>query len=469
MRLYERLVNRHSVLGASFNGSQLYTVQESFKNGEERLPHDFVEYVQEGYAANGVVFACILARSLLLSEIEFKFQRLKDRELYGSPALKLLENPWPNGSTGEMVARAEQDVSLAGNFYVRKVGNRLERMRPDWVSIVSGIDANGVRHLAGYVYTEGGTASGNPGVALDVREVGHWSPIPDPLAPFRGMSWLTPVAREIVGDKAMSRHKNRFFNNAATPNMIVSTREKLEPEQREQFISAFRARHEGVDNAYKTVLIDGGADISVVGNSFEQMSFGTVQAAGENRIAVASGVPSIVVGLKEGLQASTYSNYNQAMRRFADMTIRPMWRSLAKSLEGLVDTPGDSRLWYDDGHIAALQQDAKDGAEIQQVQAASIRTLTDAGYTPESAIAAVTSGDMKQLQHTGVFSVQLQPPMTETPTEPERADNFDGVADAIAHSDELAAARAEVERTARKRSLRVIRNESGQVTSVEEA
>ena len=84
----------------------------------------------------------------------------------------------------------------------------------------------------------------------------------------------------------------------------------------------------------------------MVGSTFEQMAFSTVQAAGENRILVASGVPGIVVGSKEGLQAATYSNYEQAIAPVrADLTMRPLWRSACAALAQLVDVPAGAQLW----------------------------------------------------------------------------------------------------------------------------
>jgi hypothetical protein len=81
----------------------------------------------------------------------------------------------------------------------------------------------------------------------------------------------------------------------------------------------------------------------------------------------------------------------------------------------IIDVPSDSRLWYDDRDIPFLQEDEKDDADIQQVQAATIRTLVDAGFTWQSAVSAVTNGDMTMLEHTGLFSVQLQKPGSEDP------------------------------------------------------
>jgi hypothetical protein len=83
---------------------------------------------------------------------------------------------------------------------------------------------------------------------------------------------------------------------------------------------------------------------------------------------------------------------------------------MAGSVAHLVEVPDGAELWYDDRDIPFLQEDQKDAAEVQSTNATSIKTLVDAGFTPESVTAAVGAGDLSQLQHTGLFSVQLQPP-----------------------------------------------------------
>jgi hypothetical protein len=74
----------------------------------------------------------------------------------------------------------------------------------------------------GIIYHPGGKYSGKDPVSFLAEEVSHFAPIPDPLAAYRGMSWLTPIVREIMGDSAATDHKLRFFENGATPNMVVS-------------------------------------------------------------------------------------------------------------------------------------------------------------------------------------------------------------------------------------------------------
>ena len=93
---------------------------------------------------------------------------------------------------------------------------------------------------------------------------------------------------------------------------------------------------------------------------------------------------------------------------FADGTIRPLWRSAAAALENILTPPAGAHLWYDDRDVAFLQEDIKDRAEARKEDAITIETLWRAGYDPYSIIEYVTSGDLHQLKHTGVQSVQTQ-------------------------------------------------------------
>lgn len=418
----------------SYQGMQypMGSYSQSMQGNRETINREFAGYVAGAYKSNGVVFACMLARLLLFSEARFMFRQLRQGrpgDLFSTPALDILRTPWTNATTGDMLTRAIQDADLAGNFYLARVGPRkLRRLRPDWTFIVMGSTSEPYDGLAeevllddvdveviGYGYQPGGPASGKPIRTFLPHEVAHFAPIPDPLASYRGMSWLEPIVREITADGAATTHKLKFFENGATSNTWVSFDPSVGKEAFDQWVAKYRENHEGVLNAYKTLFLGGGATPKVIGADFQQMDFKVVQGAGETRIAAAAGVPPIIVGLSEGLQAATYSNYGQARRRFADGTMRPLWRNMAGSLAAIVPPPSASELWYDDRDIPFLADDAKDAAEIQQIKATSMASLINAGFEPKTVIDAVTSGDLSRLVHTGLVSVQLQPPGMEVP------------------------------------------------------
>jgi phage portal protein BeeE len=228
------------------------------------------------------------------------------------------------------------------------------------------------------------------------------------------MSWLTPVITEIEGDSGATLHKRKFFENGATVNLVVTVDATVQREMFDYLREVFAKDHEGATNAYRTLFLGGGADAKVIGADFQQMDFKATQGAGETRIAAASGIHPTIVGLSEGLQGSSLNagNFGAARRLTADKTIRPLWRNVAGSLSNIIPVPSDSRLWYDARDVAFLQEDEKDAADIQQVNAQSIKALIDAGFEASSVVAAVTADDLSLLTHTGLFSVQLQPPGT---------------------------------------------------------
>lgn len=387
---------------------------------QEQVGDSFASYVQQAYKANGVIFAVSVARSLLLSEAVFKFRHKGEagggNDLFdgANGELDILATPWPNGTTQDLITRMEQDVTNAGNAFVAlsEDGTRLLRRRPDWCEFILtesplyAVEAD----VVGIKYTAGGVNSGGPTKLYLIEDVAHWAPIPDPTAEYRGMSWLTPVIKELLADGAATQHKLAFFENAATPNLSVALKENVTVEQFQAFMAAMEASHGGVQNAYKTLYLGGGADVTVVGADMRQLDFKATQGAGETRIAAAGRVPPIIVGLSEGLSAATYSNYAQARRAFGDSWARPTWRSLCGALSTLVAVPEDAQLWYDDRDIAFLREDRKDAAEILGTNMATINAALAAGWVPDSARDAVLAEDLGLLTHSGLLSVQLQPP-----------------------------------------------------------
>lgn len=426
MRLLERLTGRAA-------GWDAYTVAEDApwvkslwqvaygpnRSETEPVTADFASYAGPGYAGNSIVHAAVNARMTLFAQAEFKFKNLVDKRLFGTEALARLEQPWPNGQSSDLLARMIQSADLGGNAFVVDHGSRLSLLRPDWVDVVQAedTDADGreVYYPVGYVYWDGGRTTGDP-VTYPVEQVAHWAPTPDPLARWRGMSWLTPVVREINADAAMTQHRRRTFENAGIPGLLIRYPTKVGDEQLAKVKSAFEASFAGPDRSGRTLMLDEGADVTSVGATMEALTFVDVQAAGENRIAAAAGVPPQVLGIKEGLAAATFANYEQAYRAFAN-NVAYLWMSACSSLAKLVDVPTGAVLWYDTSDIGALQDAETARAEAAHVYAQAASVLITAGYRPESVQRALIAGDMSLLDHSGLVSVQLQSPgAIPTPT-----------------------------------------------------
>lgn len=376
--------------------------------------------------SNSPIFALVLARLQAFSQVRFQWTRFsgsQPSDLFGTPELQILERPWPGGTTSDLLARMELHASAAGQAYVtRPKRDRLSLLRPDQVTIVMGSQTDEDSpseapdtEIVGWIHT---TARGKA-TFYGPREVAHYAPIPDPDARFLGMSWITAALREMQSDNIMTEHKNRFLSNAATPNLAVKFDASITQDQARAFKELMESEHRGALNAWKTLYLGGGADVTVVGKDFRQLDFSTVQGKGETRLASCAGVPPSWVGFSEGLQGSALNsgNYTAARRRFADGTISHLWCNAATSLEVLVDQPRNrngqliegANLWFDP-RVPFTRDDAADVAKIQSDEAQTIATLVREGYTPESVVRAVKNNDWSLMVHSGWYSVQLQQP-----------------------------------------------------------
>lgn len=407
-------------------GNNLSITAQTPYEKKEQSDSSFMGLVNGAYKRNGVIFACCVARQLLFSEARFQFQGIKNGrpgDLFGTPELEVLETPWPNATTGELLSRAIQDADLNGNFFAVREGKRLRRLRPDWVDIIlTAPPALAVKSdVAGYIYRPGGTEERELWEIYPIDgsngKVAHWAPLPDPEVQYRGMTWMTPVLREIEADGLATEHKTAFYKNAATPNIAVSFKETVTEEQFREFMKSIDENHTGPSNAYKTLYLGGGADVTPLTIDFQALDFKKIQGAGETRIAAAARIHPVVVGLSEGMQGSSLNagNFQSARDAFADGTMRPLWRTFCAAMEAVLTVPKSTRLWYDDRDIAYLQRDVQQLAEIQSQEATTITKLIQDGYTPESIVLAVQKKDWSLLKHTGLFSVQLQPPMPDGP------------------------------------------------------
>lgn len=394
-----------------------FPVQTSGLLGSEPLPSgdDFSSI----YKTNGVVFACMAIRQRVFSQITFRFASVnngKVGKLFGGPEIDILNKPWKNGTSGDLASRAILDADTKGAFFGVREGDTIYRRDPMHMSVVLSGDpaVDEFVDIMGYVYRPKGKQG--PTFTYTPSQVCHWTPVLDPDASYtKGMSWITPILREIRSDNSATEHKAQFFTNGATPNMVVKFPEGvMSQEQFDRFKAKMESEYAGSRGAGKTLYLAPGADVEVVGKDFKEMDFSETQGRDETRIASAAGVAPVLVGLKESLAGSSLNqgNYQAARRAFADGTMSDLYRGFAAALETIVPAPqikGPAKLWFDISQVPFFREDRADAANIQFTRAQAMRQCVDSGWTPESVLAAFEAEDMSLLVHSGMYSVQLQP------------------------------------------------------------
>lgn len=374
------------------------------------------------YSSNPIVFSVAAIRMLLFSEARFQFQQLrngKPGDLFGTPDLAVLEEPWAGHTTRDLLTRAELDVTGAGNSYWVKNGGFLFRLDPAKVGIVTekvyedqlgGLEIG--EQLAYYLYKP--TPDQETWTLYTPDEVCHYMPYPSPSNQFIGQSWLSPCLPDVSLDETITTHKVSTLENGASLSYVATAQPDISPENFKKFVDWFKREQEGPQNHSKTLFLGGGFDIKTVGQTFENLALQATQGASEVRIAAAAGVPPAIVGFSEGLKGSSLNagNYGEARRRLSDVTMRPLWGAFASSMSSLIAVPGGSRLWYDDAHIAFMREDQADIATILDNNTSALQKLIQSGYEPDAAVDAVLNNDLGRLtgHHTGLYSVQLLAP-----------------------------------------------------------
>jgi phage portal protein BeeE len=378
-------------------------------------------------------FAAQSVRAGTLSQARFVWRNRADKHIFRDKSLGILERPWPNGTTGELLARMEWSEGLSGQAYVyRQSVDRLRVLRPDWVKIVYGSQSEPDDpkwaldgEVVGYAYLNGGWTQNNKNQMTVIlpEQMCHWTPLPDPMSPGLGMSWITPALRELQADQAAEEYKLAFFSNGATPNLVVKAGDpKYTAAQFQEWVDKMETTHKGAVNAFKTLYLTSGADATVIGSNLQQLDLTSITSHSETRISYLSRVPAVILGIAAGLKGSSLNagNYGEARRNFADSWYYTTLQDACAALGQIVPQPGGAQLWYDVADVPLLREDAKDAADIEQVKATTINSYVTAGFTPESAIQAVGAQDINLLVHSGLVSVQLIPPgTTASPDTPQ--------------------------------------------------
>ena len=399
-----------------YNGrSYLLSNQSYGPNEDARLAGE-----RQALTSNGVVYGIFRARADLFSQARFVWKRYgagpkpMAADVTTNTALRPLDNP------ASILEWCEIDVATTGNSYWVLDQGVLRRLPAEWVSIVLGSDREADDPQLAWDARPVGVIYKPPALPADRAEtflwseVAHYCPERDPDARFRGMSWLRPAMEDVVSDNSARRFLTKFWENHATANSVITFDPDKDVEEIREFRDLFLEKHQGVDRAFRTAFLGGGADIKVIGSSLKDLDSGNIRKQVHFDISLAAGVNPMAVGLME----VNYSNTKEGNRSITDRKLRYLWMKAVEAFRPLVERPQGFELWYDVSGVAALQSDALDDAEVQVKQFTTMEIGIRSGFDPDTVARAVTSGDTSKVigNHTNLVSVQLQPPGTAAPT-----------------------------------------------------
>lgn len=292
----------------------------------------YASLARHAYCRNPVAFRAVRLISEAAASVKLVL-RSGGREYSDHWLLDLINKPGPHLSRTSLLETLSAHLLLEGNAYL--LGGfedgkptSLYPLRPDRVRVKAGSDG----WPAGYLYSVGRqtvTLSPDPDSGLmPLAHMRHFHPLDD----HYGMGCLEPARTALDLHQGASNWNKALLDNAARPSgaLIYSGGNgHLDGEAFERLKAELESTYQGETNAGRPLLLEGGLDWRPMSLSPKDMDFQEARHGAMREIALAFGVPPLMLGLPGD---NTYANYAEAQRALWRQTILPM---VGRILDGI--------------------------------------------------------------------------------------------------------------------------------------
>lgn len=282
--------------------------------------------MREGYAGNAIAYRCVRMIAEAAASIPLTCN--------DDDASALLATPSPDEAGRVLLERLYGDLQITGNAWAEAVTltgdtqpKGLFALRADTVRA----ETNAQGGLTGWSVRQ------RKGRRVIQRETDGWNPVLHLKLyhPSDGIYGLSPLA---AARKALDLHNGAaawakaLIDNAARPSgALVYGRDGggLTPDQFDRLKAELEASHTGSANAGRPLLLDGGLDWKPMSLTPADMDFAGTRHAAAREIALAFGVPPMLLGIPGD---NTYATYKEANLAFWRLTVLPLVHKVSDAL-----------------------------------------------------------------------------------------------------------------------------------------
>ena len=290
----------------------------------------FASLVSEGFVKNPVVHRCVRLIVEAATRVPFAVEE-GGKRLNEHPLLKLMAAPNTRQSGTELMEAVYCYLETAGNAYLEAAiadgeVKGLFALRPDRVRAELGRDG----WAASYVYTVGGATRKLSQEPTPIPRVLH-TVLFHPLDDHYGLSPLEAAAQSLDLHNAAGRWNKALLDNAARPSgaLVYGGTGNLTQDQFARLKAELEQGFSGLANAGRPMLLEGGLDWKSMSLSPQEMDFIELKHVAAREIALAFGVPPMLLGIPGD---NTYANLAEANRSFWRQTVIPLVRRVADDL-----------------------------------------------------------------------------------------------------------------------------------------
>ncbi|HEU0134060.1 MAG TPA: phage portal protein [Allosphingosinicella sp.] len=315
-------------------------------------PRGYEPQVRDGYVANPVAQRAV---RLVAESIAWAPVYALDGEAGAEASARALKIVTP-----PLLDRAAAQLLLHGNAFLQVLLDsegapaELFALRPERVTI----EADSGGWPAAFVYRAGEVKTRLPAFdALGRPGVVHVKSI-HPIDDHYGLGCLGAAAGAVAIHNQATRWNKALLDNMARPSGALSVEGAegtLTPEQFERLRDEIEGHFSGTANAGRPLLLEGGLKWQAMSLSPAEMDFAGMKASAAREIALAFGVPPMLLGLPGD---STYANYREATRALWRLTVLPLADRLLGAIAAALSAwwPG-LKLALDVDQVTALAED----------------------------------------------------------------------------------------------------------------
>ena len=340
---------------------------------------------RQGFMRNAVAYRCVRYLAEAASAIPWLLYE-GNKENNGHPLLGLLTNPHRGTDGQSFLEVLYGHLLLSGNAYLERVeslsgASELYLLRPDRVRIVA--DDGGWPIAMTY-----GVGAQKRTVQLEDGRGLHMK-LFHPLDDHYGFAPLDAALMALDIHNAAGTWNKALLDNSARPSgaLVYAPGETshLTEEQFERLKRELEEGYTGAAKAGRPLLLEGGLDWKQMGLSPRDMDFIAAKNTASRDIALAFGIPPMLLGIPGD---NTYANYAEANRAFYRLAVIPMVARTAKAIGSWLAPAfgGDIRLEPDLDRVDGLSLERD--ALWQRITAAPFLSDEEkreaVGYTPKT-------------------------------------------------------------------------------------
>ncbi len=298
-------------------------------------PRDYGALSRQGFQKNAIVYRCIRLISESAASVPLCVRR-NNECIAGDPAASFLNSGNPNATHTEVIESFYGYLQVSGNAYleaglVSGVPRALYALRPDRMSVLT----NAQGWTTGWDYNAGGMKRTFRKDLQTARSPVHQMRLFHPTDDHYGFSPLEAAAQAVDVHNEGGRWTKALLDNSARPSGALVYKgsdgaERMSDEQFERLKSELEGSHTGPAHAGRPMLLEGGLDWKAMSLSPSDMDFIEARREASREIALAFGVPPMLLGIPGD---NTYANYKEANQAFWRQTIIPLVRKTSTGLE----------------------------------------------------------------------------------------------------------------------------------------